>query len=226
MIIKNINKNKVMSTSNRQSGHDAEVQMALYLEHAFKDSQDILVLNDLRIIYDDYTTQVDHMIITKYGLIFIETKNVYTRMIINEYDEWSKEILPREPNIKIIGIPSPEIQVKRQREKILKFLENKKQTIFKRWFSRGFSFKRFQTDILVAISDNTVIERANNEVGKHTFKSDRIIEEINKIIEKHKENCSLEKSFWKPFKNVLFSITNDEAHKIAKLLVSMNRPKK
>lgn len=46
-----------------KAGREAEEQMSFYLRRAFADNQNIYVLNDLRLEYEDDAAQIDHLIL-------------------------------------------------------------------------------------------------------------------------------------------------------------------
>ena len=56
--------------------------------------EDYRVYNDLLIRDRNYTTQVDHIIISRYGVFVIETKNVHGKVYGSENAEFWKQYLP------------------------------------------------------------------------------------------------------------------------------------
>ena len=73
-----------------QAGFKAAQTMAHYLKRAFKDAEDILVLNGIRLKSHDHSTQIDHLIIHRYGMIIIESKSAVGTIEINDHGEWSR----------------------------------------------------------------------------------------------------------------------------------------
>lgn len=58
------------------------------------DSEDYRVFNDLLIRNGNYTTQVDHVIISRYGVFVLETKNVHGKVYGGGNAEFWKQYLP------------------------------------------------------------------------------------------------------------------------------------
>ena len=59
-------------------GDYGEKRVSSFLEDL--DCEDYRVYNDLLIRYGNYTTQVDHIVISRYGVFVIETKNVHGKV--------------------------------------------------------------------------------------------------------------------------------------------------
>lgn len=66
-----------------KAGEEAEKQMAFYLQRAFRKRDDCFVINDLRVAYDEDFAQIDHLIISTYGLFIVESKSVHGTISIN-----------------------------------------------------------------------------------------------------------------------------------------------
>jgi hypothetical protein len=163
-----------------KAGEKAESQMAFYLKRAFGDDDKIYVLNDLRIKVDDEIAQIDHLVIHSYGFIIIESKSVTTQVSINEYDEWSRVY-----NNDKKGMPSPIKQAERQIEILKKLLNNHASEIFNEGFFNKYiskpTYSKFHFDILVAISDDGIIERTNKKQSEDIVKSEQITDKIKKL---------------------------------------------
>ena len=73
-------------------GEDGERKVAYLLgdlEH-----EDYQVFNDLLIKKGNYTTQIDHIIISRYGVFVLETKNVHGKVYGSGNSEYWKQYLP------------------------------------------------------------------------------------------------------------------------------------
>lgn len=57
-------------------------------------SDDYMVLNDVLIKSGNYTTQIDHIVISRYGVFVIETKNIHGKIYGSENAEYWKQYLP------------------------------------------------------------------------------------------------------------------------------------
>ena len=68
----------------------AEKQLAFYLNRAFGDTQDICVLNDLRVVHEGEVAQIDHLVIHRSGMAIIESKSVSTTISVNRQGEFTR----------------------------------------------------------------------------------------------------------------------------------------
>lgn len=75
-------------------GEYGERRVSSFMEDLPKN--DYWVFNDLLIRTGNYTTQIDHIIISRYGVFVIETKNVHGKVYGNEKSEFWKQYLPDE----------------------------------------------------------------------------------------------------------------------------------
>ena len=182
-------KEKQLSNSQNpkiRAGEDAEKQMAFYLQRAFAKKNDCFVLNDLRIVHNGDTAQVDHVIVTEFGLFIIESKSVHGKIIVNKRNEWSRTY-----NKEIEGMPSPVLQAEAQGN-ILKDLlrSNDKKLLGKLLFGKiQKGFKYCQIFIYVAISDTGIIDREENVA--ELFKADQISKFILSELETLKKKYSV-----------------------------------
>ena len=100
-------------------GMSGERNAAHYIDHYYKDSQNLAVIHDLRLEMEDETAQIDHLIISR-GLIFylLETKNFSGNLSINAHGEFTVHYSSGSK-----GIPSPLEQSKRHEKVLSKWLE-------------------------------------------------------------------------------------------------------
>ncbi len=56
--------------------------------------EDYMVFNDLLIRDTNYTTQIDHIIISRYGVFVLETKNIHGKVYGSENNEFWSQYLP------------------------------------------------------------------------------------------------------------------------------------
>ena len=73
-------------------GERGERRVSAYLEDL--PCEDYRVYNDLLIRDGNYTTQVDHVIISRYGVFVLETKNVHGKVYGSGNSEYWKQYLP------------------------------------------------------------------------------------------------------------------------------------
>lgn len=87
MILKETDEKELLNKF-QEYGYNAEKQMAFYLKRAFQESNDIFVINDLRLVMNDDVAQIDHLIMHRFGFILIESKSVTSKISVNEHGEW------------------------------------------------------------------------------------------------------------------------------------------
>jgi hypothetical protein len=73
-----------------KQGIAGEGSAAHYIDRHFKDSQNHAVLHDLRFEVDGETAQIDHLILSRAGYVYLlETKNYGGDLEVNEYGEFT-----------------------------------------------------------------------------------------------------------------------------------------
>lgn len=176
MIRKEIDKKQNLKTFQKY-GYEAEKQMAFYLKRAFQNNNDIHVINDLRLEMNDDVAQIDHLIIHRFGFLILESKSVTAKISINEYGEWTRHY---SKNTK--GMPSPINQARRQADFLKSFLMAKSEHLLKKILFFQASITDFKFDVLVAISDSGIINRAKNTEIPDVYKADQIPDAINGLL--------------------------------------------
>lgn len=103
-----------------KKGIQGEKDSAHYIDNYFKDSENHVILHDLRFVVDDEVAQIDHLIINKMlGIYLLETKNYACNLIINERGEFTAEY----ESGGRFGIASPLEQSLRHERVLCKLLE-------------------------------------------------------------------------------------------------------
>jgi len=176
VILKKIDKKHNLK-SYQKYGYDAEKQMAFYLKRAFQDKEDIYVINDLRLEMNDDVAQIDHLIVHRFGFTIVESKSVTSKISINEFGEWTRHY-PKYTR----GMPSPVNQAKRQADFLKNFLMARSEHLLRKTLIFKFSMTDFKYDVLVAISDSGIINRAKNTDIPEVHKADQITESINNLL--------------------------------------------
>jgi len=114
MIIKE-NSNTIPLDKFERAGYEAERKVAYYLKMAFDDSTQLLVLNDLRVEFDDgINAQMDHLIIHQHGLIIIESKSVAGKLQAQDDGQWVRWYSQSSGKDRSVGMPNPIKQAKLQ----------------------------------------------------------------------------------------------------------------
>jgi hypothetical protein len=101
-----------------KQGIAGEGSAAHYIDRHFKDSQNHAVLHDLRFEVDGETAQIDHLILSRAGYVYLlETKNYGGDLEVNEYGEFTAHY-----DRKSFGVASPLEQSKRHELLLTKLL--------------------------------------------------------------------------------------------------------
>ncbi|MCM8541210.1 MAG: NERD domain-containing protein [Lentisphaeraceae bacterium] len=181
MIIKSIDP-KTANHKMTQAGLEAEKQMAFYLERFFGEDKSIVVINDLRFEYKGAIAQIDHLVIHEFGFLVIESKSVCFKVSINDHGEWIRHYRGE------TGMKSPINQALLQIDLLKKTLNHYADVIdLKNNFGKKISTDKYKFDVLIAISDQGIIERPNNIILNEIHKADQIPGEILKLIETYKK---------------------------------------
>jgi hypothetical protein len=148
--------------------------MAFYLRRAFAEAPDVLVFNDLRVERNGEIAQIDHLILHRWGMIIIESKSVTSRVKINEREEWSRLWDGRDR-----GMASPVLQAKRQADLLRRLLDDHALDLVGKVFGlMQVRFGAMPIDLLVAISDDGVIQRTKKNPLPEVMKADQISERV------------------------------------------------
>lgn len=71
--------------SKLETGLQGEKETAYFIDFNLKDSENYMILHDLRLEIDGLTAQIDHLLINKaLGVILVETKNTKAEVTIND----------------------------------------------------------------------------------------------------------------------------------------------
>jgi len=92
-----------------KAGDEAEKQMAFYLRREFGKADEIFVINDLRIVHDGEAAQMDHLLVTRYGLFIVESKSIHGTVAFNQHGDWIRSSKNEKR-----GVPSPIKQAEAQ----------------------------------------------------------------------------------------------------------------
>lgn len=204
-----------------KAGDEAERQMAFLLDRRFEDRDDVFVLHDLRIQKGKYAFQIDHLIVTRYGIALIESKSIHSKVSITRHDErrehWSREFRGREE-----GIPSPVRQVQEQARLLREYLrENAGQVLGKLLglLQKGFGYCPFDT--YVGVSTSAVFKLARGtRLPEHVYKADEVAPEIDQQLQARAKGDSLLKLAEAPW-----SMSKAEALATARFLLAHDTPR-
>jgi hypothetical protein len=206
---------KNLSNPKFKAGENAEKQMAFYLSRAFANQEDCYVINDLRIHYKNDTAQIDHLVVTQYGLFIIESKSVYGTITVNPNKEWSRTF-----NKIVSGMASPVLQAEAQAKVIKNALNDNKDQMLGKLLGLQKGFGSCPVFVYVAISDAGIIERKANI--PELKKADQITQEIELKIKTLKKNSSILSALNNS--EPAWSMNKEETIKVVDFLLNQHKP--
>jgi hypothetical protein len=187
-----------------KNGYEAEKQNAYYIDFYLNDSKNIVVLHDIRIQHNGQTAQIDHMLISRFGIELLESKSFTGETTIN--DDLSITV---KYNGKNKSFENPIEQSKRH-AKILHEFINKNFNLGKRIEILG----GFPIDNIVLLNPKTTI--TNKKLPQGFFRADSY---ISKRVEKIDNLNALD-----VIKFASKMIKIDTVKKIANFLVENHTP--
>lgn len=198
-----------------KAGENAEKQMAFYLSRAFANQEDCYVINDLRINYKNDIAQIDHLVVSQYGLFIIESKSVYGKIIVNANKEWSRTF-----NSAVSGMASPVLQAEAQAKVIKYLLNGNKDQMLGKIIGLQKGFGSCPVFVYIAISDGGIIERKADI--PELKKADQVTQEIELKIKTLKKNSSILSALNNS--DSAWSMTKEETIKVADFLLNQHKP--
>jgi hypothetical protein len=160
------------------AGRRAEEQMAHYLKRFFGTSQEIDVLNYLRIDLKGEVAQMDHVVLHPFGLAIVESKSVAGSVQIKDDGQWIRWF-NKQPQ----GMRSPVTQARMQAMLLRDLLS---RTVKQKGFFDTVGF-----DVLVAISDTGTIQWPSSGPLPEVCKADQVPEKIQLKLEHHRSERAL-----------------------------------
>ena len=172
-----------------KAGYDASKQIAYYLKKEFSSDKDIQVFNNLRFLYNGEYTQIDHLIIHRYGFIIIESKSAKTKISYNEIGEFSRFF-----NGEWKGEKSFVKQAEEQKNILRKILTDNEEKLFQKNKIRiQRKAKDFQFDTLVAVSSSCpeIVRPQKDQYNNKVIKAEFVVEKVKEIIEAYRKKTAL-----------------------------------
>lgn len=151
------------------AGRRAEEQMAHYFKRFFGGSEEVDVLNYLRIDLNGEVAQMDHLVLHPFGLMIVESKSVSGSVQIKDDGQWIRWF-NKQPQ----GMRSPVTQARMQGMLLRDLLSRTVK-------QRGF-FDAVEIDALVAISDTGTIQWPSGGPLPEVCKADQVPERITQKI--------------------------------------------
>lgn len=197
-----------------KAGYAAEKQIAFYLRRAFAENQKLHIINGLRLKRQGDVAQIDHLICHNHGLIIVESKSVTTRVQINIHGEWS-----RWSGKQWQGMASPLLQAQRQADFLRKYITDIKG------IKRLADWQAIPIDILIAISDNGMINRPSNQSLPGVYKAEQITDKILAIVRQRGKGDNLLNWLKVVFDDSKTTLKDESVVRLAQGLVKSHCPK-
>lgn len=207
------------------AGAAAERQMAFYLNRAFASDVGVHIINDLRLeLANGDALQIDHLVIHRHGMIIVESKSVGSGVSVNQRGEWTRRIGGREQ-----GMPSPIEQARRQGDALRALLRSHSTDLRDRRLLGILpgGFKHCPMEVIVAISDNGIIERRGGADPPEVKKADQVAGTVRDIVERHRKAASLigmMRSSDPKDDSGMYDLRESEIARIIPFLLSRHRP--
>lgn len=159
------------------AGIKQEHDVAFYLRRAYKNSEQVMVLNDLRLEHDGESAQIDHLIVYTYGFIVVESKSIRGEVKVNEYGEWTRSYKGQWS-----GMPSPIKQAELQLKLLKHYLCSNTEKVIGKFLGiqQGLAMRCY--DVFCAISSDAIIDRSNapKDIAHKLVKSEFIADALDK----------------------------------------------
>jgi hypothetical protein len=171
---------KLAKAVSAKAGQKQEKEVAFYLRRAFKDHDDVFVINDFKFIHNNETAQIDHLIIYRFGFVLIESKSITGNVRVNKQEEWSRSYLE-----KWQGIPSPIKQAELQQKLLKELLHEHRSELVGTLLGIQQTLGNRCWHQLCAVSSNGIIERDKipSDISKKLVKSEFLTDSIIKLID-------------------------------------------
>jgi hypothetical protein len=169
-----------------RAGRAAEEQMAHYLRRAYAQADRVSVYNGLRFELDGEVAQIDHLVLHSYGLIIVESKSVSTRVGVNHRGEWARWYKGQWQ-----GMRSPLLQAERQAKFLQGFMKHHKAPQRRKFDSLVGGGTTIPIDIIIAVSDDGIIERPPGFAENTVIKADQVTGRIDGIIAAYRKDDGL-----------------------------------
>lgn len=167
------------------AGDAAEKQMAFYLKREFGADKDLWVIHDLRVEHEGEFAQIDHLVISQWGLFVVESKSVTSSVQINAHGEWLRHFEGKNE-----GMPSPVLQAEAQGRLLKRLLAAHAHELLGTIMGLRKGFGYCPVMGYVAISDSGIIQRETDL--PNVLKADAVAPAIRAWL----KNCSVVKELF------------------------------
>lgn len=178
-------KNALNKTANTEEMNRIHEQIKL-LELGLKGENSVLfelqnaflplhILHDVRIIHNDFKAQIDFVVLTRKFILLIEVKNYYGNILVNEKDEFIRQVYKGNKLVFQEGFYSPVRQVERQAE------------VFEAYMKEMGAVTRTPIKHVVVFTNNRTVlntKKASKHVKEKIMRVDGLVKFIKQELEK------------------------------------------
>ena len=151
----------------------------------------IRIFNDLRIEIESDAAQTDHLVLSRYGFVLVESKSVKDCFVVNERREWSRQY-----GSKVQEIASPLLQAKRQADFLKSYLSVRAPELLDKLLGIQTTFRTRPSDVLVAIVDGDMVSRPETLQLPEVIKADQVTDAIRSLYAAYKKVRKQGKQFY------------------------------
>lgn len=209
---------------NQAKGYKSEQKMEFYLQRKFFDNPEIHVLNNLYIktIDGKGCFQIDHLVVTKYCFLIIESKTCNSHLKFDQHLQWS---CYRQTEQKWVGMKSPMKQAEMQGDALRKVLQEKRLELRHKFMLMQGGFLTLPIHTLVAISDSGIIDYCteNENYCRNVLKADLIPNRILEIYESYKKRDSVKNYLLD--RNPDYILPDEDIKKVIEYIIDIHRIK-
>jgi len=150
----------------------------------------MLILRDLRIEHENFSAQIDFVVITRKVIFIIECKNLFGDIQVNEAGDFIRTIQFGGNKIRE-GIYSPITQNKRHLEIIKAVRKNNQSNILRKMMLEQYFDENYKSVIVLANTKTIIdVRKADKGIRSQIIRNDQLISHMKKVI----SNSELEES--------------------------------
>lgn len=148
------------------------------------------ILRDIKLKYEDLTAQIDYIVITMDFIYYIECKNLYGNITVNEKGDFIREFSSKGQKVKK-GMYSPLRQVEAQREVVRKIWQANSSKLKLLLASHNFDY--YRRVLVVAANPETVLNtyRAPKDIKNKVIRADALVRKIQSDLDNREPDDSL-----------------------------------
>lgn len=161
------------------AGDRQERDVAFYLRRAFGNNPEVLILHDLRLVWEGETAQIDHLLVHPLGFVLVESKSIYGEVRVNEQHEWARSYKGS-----WAGMSSPIQQLSLQQRLLRDLLYEHRQQLLGKVLGLQAGFGGREWYNVCAVSSSAILHREGMppEISNCVIKSEFIGDHLAKLM--------------------------------------------